>query len=81
VAVDAVAALAAKLATVRAALPARWPASDGLALWALQCVGDDELAAVPPAVRDAVVAAAPDAAVDDEAVLGRYRWLDDRIAG
>jgi|JI10StandDraft_1071094.scaffolds.fasta_scaffold37993_6 ferrous iron transport protein B len=73
-------ALAAKLATVRAAFPTSWPASDGLALWALQCVGDDELAAVPPAVRDAVVAAAPDAAVDDEAVLGRYRWLDDRIA-
>ena len=73
-------ALAAQLATVRAALPARWPASDALALWALQCVGDDELAQVPPEVRAAVTAAAPDASVDDEAVGGRYRWLDDRVA-
>jgi len=74
------AALAAQLATVRAAFPASWPASDGLALWALQCVGDDELANVPPAVRAAVKEAGPDSRVDDEAILGRYQWLDGIVA-
>ncbi|MEZ4403000.1 MAG: ferrous iron transport protein B [Kofleriaceae bacterium] len=73
-------ALARQLTAVAAAFPAGWPPSDALALWALQCVGDDELARVPPAVRAAVAAAAPTEAVDDEAVLGRYRWLDERVA-
>ena len=74
-------ALAAQIASVRAALPAEWPASDGLALWALQCVGDDELIRVPAAVRAAVAAAAPTAALDDEVVAARYAWLDAQVAG
>ena len=73
-------ALAARIATVRAAMPAAWPASDGLALWALASIGDDELVHVPTAVRAAVSAAAPTAADDDEAVLGRWRWLDTHVA-
>jgi len=51
-------ALAARIATVRAAFPPSWPPSDALALWALQCVDDDdELAAIPPTVRAAVAQA------------------------
>src|SRR5262245_23379376 len=46
-------ALAAKIATVRAALPAAWPASDGLALWALASLGDDELIHIPASLRTA----------------------------
>jgi ferrous iron transport protein B len=72
--------LSAHIASVRAALPTTWPNSDALALWALQCVGDDELARVPAAVRAAVIATNPDATIDDEAVLGRYRWLDRSVA-
>ena len=44
-------ARAAQIATVRAALPATWPQTDALAVWALQCVGDDELIRVPAEVR------------------------------
>ncbi len=74
-------ALAAQIATVRAALPEAWPQSDALALWALQCVGDDELARVPATVRAAVAAAAPTAALDDEVIAARYAWLDAQVAG
>jgi ferrous iron transport protein B len=74
------AALAAKIATVRAALPARWPASDGLAVWALSSIGEDELGHIPPELRSAVAAAAPSAADDDEAVLGRWTWIDAHVA-
>jgi ferrous iron transport protein B len=74
------AALAAKITTVRNAMPASWPASDGLALWALASVGDDELVHIPPSVRTAVTAAGPGAGDDDEAVLGRWTWLDGHIA-
>ena len=73
-------ALADKIAKVRAAMPASWPASDGLALWALASIGDDELSHIPPALRAAVSATAADASDDDEAVLGRWRWLDANIA-
>lgn len=73
-------ALADKVARVRAALPAGWPSSDGLALWALACIGDDELEHIPAPLRAAVAEAAPGASDDDEAVLGRWRWLDAHIA-
>lgn len=75
-------ALAGHLATVRAALPASWPASDALALWALQSIDDeDELTGVPPALRQAVVATGADGtAVDDEVVTARWRWLDQKVA-
>jgi ferrous iron transport protein B len=77
--------LTARLGPVRAALPAAWPASDALALWALQSVeSDDELADIPAALRSAVHDAAPDAdaarAVDDEIVLSRWDWLDGKVA-
>jgi ferrous iron transport protein B len=76
------ATLAGHLATVRAALPATWPPSDALALWALQSIDDeDELAGIPAALRQAVAATGADgAAVDDEVVAARWRWLDDRVA-
>jgi ferrous iron transport protein B len=70
---------------VRPALAgAGWPDGDAVALWAIQSVErDDELDHVPPAVRAAVEAAVPDAAaavaIDDEAVLARWRWLDAEI--
>ncbi len=65
-------------------------ADDALALWALTCVetGDtdtDELVGIPPDVR-AVIAKqlsggdAARRAIDDEAVLARWTWLDREIA-
>ncbi len=74
------ASLAERIAIVRAGFPPAWPPSDALALWALQCVGDDELGDIPLAVRAAVTAVASGPADDDEAVLGRYRWLDQHVA-
>ncbi len=73
--------LAARLDTVTAALPAAWPRSRGLALWALMSLGDDELSGIPDDLRAAVATAIGDqgAAIDDEAVLGRYTWLDRSI--
>ena len=74
------------IALVHAALPADWPQSDAMALWALSSVGDgDELVGVPDAVRRAVAQVpeggrAAGAWIDDEAVLGRYRWLDCEVA-
>ena len=78
-------ALRERIAQVRAALPASWPASDALALWALMSVeGDDELLDVPESLRAAARAAAPDAetarAIDDEVVLARWAWLDAEVA-
>ena len=73
-------ALAARIARVKAAFPGTWPGSDALALWALQCVGEDELGHIPAEVRAAVAAAGSGPADDDEAVLGRYRWLDQHVA-
>ncbi|MBZ0235961.1 MAG: ferrous iron transport protein B, partial [Deltaproteobacteria bacterium] len=73
-------ALADRIARVRAAFPARWPASDGLALWALLSIGDDELGHIPPELRAAVSAAGASTADDDEAVLGRWTWIDAHIA-
>ena len=59
-------------------------ADHALALWALTCieprtgVDDDELD-VPADLRAAVVARGVGAALDDEAVLARWRWLDASI--
>lgn len=65
---------------VQAAFPDDWPALRGLALWALQSVGDDALA-IPSAVRQAVEGthlAGED--LDDQVTSGRYGWLDAHIA-
>jgi ferrous iron transport protein B len=74
------AALAERIAHVRAALPSRWPSSDGLALWALMSVTDGDDLDVPAELRSAVLAAVPDdptgKAVDDECVQNRYAFLD-----
>lgn len=73
--------LAADLAAVRAALPASWPSSDALALWALMSVEDGDELALDSQLRDAVLAArTPGKAIDDEAVQARYRWLDQHVA-
>ena len=48
------ASLATRLAAVEAALPADWPRSRGLALWALRSRGDDELSGIPDQLRAAV---------------------------
>lgn len=72
--------LAAHLAAVRPHLPADWPASDGLALWALSSVDDEhELAHIPAELRSAVAACQLDRELDDEPVLARWRFLDDKI--
>ena len=77
-------ALRGRIDAVRAALPSSWPQRDALALWALQSVEpDDELTDVPESLRAAVRAAVADPeaarAVDDEAVLARWRWLDAEV--
>ncbi len=75
------------LDAVAAALPASWRTEHGdpaLALWALSCIeprtgrDDDELE-VPAELRTAVSGRAIDRAADDEAVLGRWNWLDREI--
>ncbi|HEY4176650.1 MAG TPA: ferrous iron transport protein B [Kofleriaceae bacterium] len=89
------ASLREKLQTVRAALPAEWTttelhgaaddrADNALALWALTCIeprgkGDDDELIVPDALRTAAVSAGATADVDNEAVLGRWTWLDREI--
>ena len=83
-----------RLDAVRAAMPEGWrsaarygaalpEADDAIALWALTCVeprtgsSDDDELVVPDSVRAAVIA--EPAPRDDEAVLGRWRWLDREI--
>ncbi|MET0340783.1 MAG: ferrous iron transport protein B [Polyangiales bacterium] len=77
------ASLRARIDQVRAAFPASWPASDGLALWALMSIGDGDELDVPDAVRSAVAAAVPTpeagAQIDDEAVTQRYAWIDANV--
>ncbi len=76
------AGLSAKFADVRAALPDSWHSCDAMALWALMSVeSDDELRGIPEAVRAATRMDA-DAAkrIDDEAIVGRYAWIDREIA-
>jgi ferrous iron transport protein B len=81
--------LEGRIVSVRATLPASWPRTRAMALWALMSLGsdvddDDELAHIDPAVRAAVRQAveSPERAcdIDDEAIEGRYRWLDEHVA-
>ena len=80
-------ALRSHLDGVRVALPTAWRTEhgdDALALWALTCVeprtgtDDDELE-VPAELRATVAACSIDRAHDDEAVLGRWTWLDREV--
>ena len=70
------------VARARATLPADWPASDAMALWALMSVDSgDELSGIPESLREAaVLEPALALAVDDEAIRGRYAWLDKEVA-
>jgi ferrous iron transport protein B len=74
--------LAEAIGSARAALPADWPGSDALGLWALMSVeASDELAHIPSALRQAVLHSGLDgAAIDDEVIQARYSWLDGEVA-
>ena len=59
-------------------------ADRALALWALTCIeprtgDDDDELDVPEALRSAVIARTGVASLDDEAILGRWRFLDRTI--
>jgi ferrous iron transport protein B len=74
-------ALAAAIDRVRGELPATWPHTDAIALWALMSLdAEDELSGVPDSLRRAVAAIelAP-AAIDDEVVRARWAWLDAHV--
>jgi ferrous iron transport protein B len=77
--------LAGRIDRVRSTLPASWPQTRAMALWALMSLEeDDELAHIDPAVRAAVRQAVdgPERAcdIDDEAIQARYGWLDEHVA-
>jgi ferrous iron transport protein B len=74
--------LSAVLASVRAALPSQALATDGEALWALQSYGEDSEHPHPdPTVARAISACTlPGVQIDDEAIRGRYAYLDTQIA-
>ncbi len=72
-----------RLAKVRAVLPAGWPNCDAMALWALMSVeAGDELRGIPEGLRQAVTLdnAADHKRLDDEAICGRYAWMDRHLA-
>ncbi len=87
--------LQAHLDAVREALPVTWrtetrhgvasqSADDALALWVLTCIeprtgGDDDELVVPDELRAAATARVVARGADDEAVLGRWTWLDREI--
>ena len=71
--------LAADIAMVRKALPSAWPATRGLALWALMS-WDDEAETVPPGLRDTLAKThVPGTEVDDEVIGARYAFLDREL--
>jgi ferrous iron transport protein B len=71
-----------RIATARAALPPAWPASDAMALWALMSLEPgDELDHIPAPLRAAATLPPEEGRrVDDEAIRGRYAWLDREVA-
>jgi ferrous iron transport protein B len=76
--------LRAKMDVIKASFPKDWPASDGLALWAITSAGSDDELVLPASLRAALIREVPNdeagCAVDDETVLGRYRWIDANVA-
>jgi ferrous iron transport protein B len=74
--------LATAIATVRAALPNTPAPTDGDALWALSSYGEDSEHPHPePAVARAIAECRlAGAKIDDEAICGRYKFLDERVA-
>ncbi|MCX5745055.1 MAG: ferrous iron transport protein B [Proteobacteria bacterium] len=80
----------ANLDAARAAIPDAWrapqryaaplpAADDALALWALTCVEDDDELELPASLRVLVRARTVTAADDDDAVLGRWNFLDREV--
>ncbi len=69
------------VARARATLPPGWPPSDAMALWALMSLDSgDELTGIPDDLRAAaLLEPALALAVDDEAIRGRYGWLDREV--
>jgi ferrous iron transport protein B len=81
--------LAADARAVARELPPEWTAGDAqrgraLALWALLSIDEnDELAGIPPALREVVarkrrLAEASQRSLDEEIIRARYAWLDAR---
>ncbi|MCG8417788.1 MAG: ferrous iron transport protein B [Proteobacteria bacterium] len=75
-------AMTRRLDRVNSALPASWPRTDAMALWALMSIdGEDELVGIDDRLRRVVAEVSDDPrAIDDEVVEGRYRWIDRSIA-
>jgi len=67
-------------AALRASIDALEQNNDALALWALTCVEPDDELIIAPALREAALARGMTAADDDEAILGRWNWLDAKHA-
>ena len=76
------AALQTAIARVRLAMPEHWPRQDAMALWALMSIeAAEDLTGVSAPLREAVrLSPEIGAAVDDEAINGRYAWLDREVA-
>lgn len=74
--------LKSRLAAAVPHLPEGWPRRDAMALWALMSFdAGDELREIPEALRAAVRVAPEEALrIDDEAICGRYAWLDREVA-
>jgi ferrous iron transport protein B len=75
--------LKARIDAIKASLPQGWPASDGLALWAMTSAGSGDELELPDGLRSALAREIPDEAigcqVDDEAVQARYAWIDAHV--
>jgi ferrous iron transport protein B len=75
--------LRAQIDSVRAAFPAQWPSTDGLALWVLMSVGEGDELSLPESVRSAAQQALGDEesakALDDECVQKRYAFIDEHV--
>ncbi len=71
-------ALRAQLDALSPVVPWRHANADAVALWALACIDDEDELEVPAALRAAIPA--PVRAIDDEPVLGRWKFLDGELA-
>jgi ferrous iron transport protein B len=73
-----------QMALAREALPARWPASDGLALWALMSIDEGDELVVPESLRRAIAGIVSSSELgkrlDDECIAGRYGWIDRHVS-
>ncbi|MDP6539621.1 MAG: ferrous iron transport protein B [Planctomycetota bacterium] len=85
-------ALAQDLECVAGALPRAWDAGEdprrrALAAWALLSLdADDELADIPPSLREVVAerrerAKNEERSIEEELIGGRYRWIAEQTAG